>query len=757
MAKQKQLEKDYYDKAKAQYKEELGKEMSTGELKQLALESNRKARENEQWAEEAAKYAANLLVRVQCVDKVYRRIKKTDRCFKEKRDGLDPYALGCAGVCIMPGGPGARMWSCARRSGGEKPPCLCADLNLPGYAPDAWDWLGLDMRTCADHYTRDATSKGIRAYTEKIDNEPAVEDTGGGAGAGEGDEATGVKKREKLLMTTALLTRTKDVIFDGNAGSSWSFWEEAAAAVYPFNREALKAVVKKAWEEGEKTGKRQRILNPPLVGPAYSNAERKSAATEEGMGETEDRDARWRLARQTYNKALINPLEEIWDERQKLLEAGEQTVWEPFLRLVKELTGYGELTSGVFADHLRLTSFWTSPALRRCRVTGARLVEDKDEYCYFGDTGATRGLGLVLGLSKQCEADLTKAEKLEWMRRICAVQRRLSPVSILGELQPEVELRDTEYGLCEVQKPENPSRHSYPVCHLKRAHNFKRKAVVEEAEGALAKKREICCNANQEDKERHEAGEGEVAAEERVAEKEREEDETGRNLQGPTTRSRARAAAAKAAAPERQEKGRQCEPRESSPVRPKTAGREEAPEITARRIRDSLGDMVEPPKKRQYRTGAEAFPKSKGSFPNALEPELREELERLRRKAALLTESIKQARKTKDSQSETMRAERLRKVCAMAWSLRDRVAERTGKARKSADAVKKEVALLLEEIDLMEREDKTSDAVHLATVRQHALNIKDYNNETLGHLVPDEAEEDVCREIVFHEAEAQNM
>ena len=40
-------------------------------------------------------------------------------------------------------------------------------------------------------------------------------------------------------------------------------------------------------------------------------------------------------------------------------------------------------------------------------MTGVRLVKDRHEYCYFGDTGATRGLAMVLGLGKEDEAGTT--------------------------------------------------------------------------------------------------------------------------------------------------------------------------------------------------------------------------------------------------------------------------------------------------------------------------------------------------------------
>ena len=51
------------------------------------------------------------------------------------------------------------------------------------------------------------------------------------------------------------------------------------------------------------------------------------------------------------------------------LPAGEGAEWRPFLGLVSDLAGYGQRTSGVLADHLRLTDFWCHPELERCPVT----------------------------------------------------------------------------------------------------------------------------------------------------------------------------------------------------------------------------------------------------------------------------------------------------------------------------------------------------------------------------------------------------
>ena len=66
-------------------------------------------------------------------------------------------------------------------------------MCLPGYAADDQDWLGLDLRTCADHYSRDATSAAIRRRMESL---PPTETPKG--------------RRGQQLMAAALLTRTKE-------------------------------------------------------------------------------------------------------------------------------------------------------------------------------------------------------------------------------------------------------------------------------------------------------------------------------------------------------------------------------------------------------------------------------------------------------------------------------------------------------------------------------------------------------------------
>ena len=45
----------------------------------------------------------------------------------------------------------------------------------------------------------------------------------------------------------------QDVAF-GRGEGAWSFWDEALPLVYPFQREALKALTKRAWDAGETCG-----------------------------------------------------------------------------------------------------------------------------------------------------------------------------------------------------------------------------------------------------------------------------------------------------------------------------------------------------------------------------------------------------------------------------------------------------------------------------------------------------------------------
>ena len=206
------------------------------------------------------------MTRLQGVDKLYRRVKKAERCAAEGAEGLPRHSKGCGKLCMEAGAPGARQWATACADG-RPAPCLCADMRLPGgYVPDDQDWLGLDLRTCADHFTRDATSQAIRRRMECL---PVVEE--------------GRERRERQLMVAGLLTRTKDVVF-GEGDAARSFWTEAMSAVYPFDREALKAAVKRAWEAGEDDGSRRRLLNAPLAGSAHYNSERKSPAADKANG-----------------------------------------------------------------------------------------------------------------------------------------------------------------------------------------------------------------------------------------------------------------------------------------------------------------------------------------------------------------------------------------------------------------------------------------------------------------------------------------
>ena len=80
--------------------------------------------------------------------------RKDARRAKEAATDRKKDSTGCAQACEREGAPGPRRW-CAKRTDDRPARCLCADLCLAGYTPDDADWLGLDLRTCADHYTKD--------------------------------------------------------------------------------------------------------------------------------------------------------------------------------------------------------------------------------------------------------------------------------------------------------------------------------------------------------------------------------------------------------------------------------------------------------------------------------------------------------------------------------------------------------------------------------------------------------------------------
>ena len=102
-----------------------------------------------------------------------------------------------------------------------------------------------------------------------------------------------------------------------------------------------------------------------------------------------------------------------------------------------KLTGFGELTSGVLADHLRRSTFFCAEGLERDPVSKCVRMADDREFCYFGTTGASDGLRIVLGLD--AASSLDEDEKRDWMKRLFQVQKRLLPASVLGEKQPEPE------------------------------------------------------------------------------------------------------------------------------------------------------------------------------------------------------------------------------------------------------------------------------------------------------------------------------
>ena len=418
-------------------------------------EARKKARNDPEWARDAAELAGLLLTRVQ-LDKGYRRIRMRERRAKVP-EGEAKDSKACCGACKRDGAPGQRKW-CKGWEQTEAAPCLCGDMALSGYEPDDWDWLTLDQRSCQDHFCWDAHSALILAQTMRIDQERLDE----------------TDKRERLLMAVGLMVRTRDVEV---GDERWSFWSKALPAVGAwgggFQREELKAVLHKAWEDGEKHG--QHLLNRPLVNAVNYNTERTQPKDERNP--EADREERWRKARHAYTAKLLDSLEDLWDERRALLEAGAQEHWGPFLKHVDKLTGFGELTSGVLADHLRRTCFFCAKGLARDPVSKCLRMADDREYCYFGSTGATDGLAVVLGLEKASAGSMEEAEKREWMKRIFQVQERLLPASILQEKQPEPELQCTEFSLCELQKVPHElcrklkkveSKTSYPLEHLTR-------------------------------------------------------------------------------------------------------------------------------------------------------------------------------------------------------------------------------------------------------------------------------------------------
>ena len=93
------------------------------------------------------------------------------------------------------------------RRDGKLAKCLCKDMQLPTYVPDNWDWLGLDSKTCAGHYTQDATTIADKAVMSKL---PVVDPK---------------DRRTQVLLTKVFLTRIKDVKFK-EGEHSFSFWKE---------------------------------------------------------------------------------------------------------------------------------------------------------------------------------------------------------------------------------------------------------------------------------------------------------------------------------------------------------------------------------------------------------------------------------------------------------------------------------------------------------------------------------------------------
>ena len=200
-----------------------------------------------------------------------------------------------------------------------------------------------------------------------------------------------------------------------------------------------------------------KVLNKGVVCPADINLERNHA-----------RD--WGKARTAFRKCVLDPLEEVWMERERLLEEGQGRRWEPLLQSLHDLDGFGPLNAGELAMNLRCSTGSTpffSAFGREERYKGTALVDDRDAYCYFGETGATRGLAKLLGFT-EAEMKATKyEEKQDWMRDIFTEVVARLPAQLLGEEMEPFELQDVEWLCCEFSK--DGARDSYPTPGLRRA------------------------------------------------------------------------------------------------------------------------------------------------------------------------------------------------------------------------------------------------------------------------------------------------
>ena len=375
------------------------------------------------------------------------RVNKSLRQKQEAKDGKRPDAYSCNGVCR-----GSRYW---KKPSDEAVPCNCADgCYWLDYLqnPDLWrknaedriimakhfgmlekgDWDNLDLRSCRDHFGFDATS----AHNHMRDHQEAA------------------PQLERTLMVQTLRTRTKDVPLPGGQ----SFWELAEKAVFPLDTASLWQVIRKAWDANKELKPPRHILSKPIVGPANYSKEQVDATLSDGQ--------RWRRARSAYRTGLLTPLEEVWEERQRLCEYLSGKTWRPLLEHLADLHTFGQLTAGVLADHLRVAP-GTFPECKRHVVTGQALVDDRKSYCYFGQTGCTKGLAAAFGVDARTIKRLRHDGQVRWLQRIFLVLERLWPDEVLREKWVPLELQSIEWASCEFSK-DNDGRVSYPSPGLKR-------------------------------------------------------------------------------------------------------------------------------------------------------------------------------------------------------------------------------------------------------------------------------------------------
>ena len=302
--------------------------------------------------------------------------------------------------------------------------CHCSVVRQVGVL-DARDLSAIDIRSCCDDRLHDSTSKAnLRSLCKG-------------------------RPPEEYIINLALRGRTTS-----------AFWEKAHWR-HDFCVSAEEAALKAAFFA------QTLVLGGPVAGRFKSIERSLSRRLSSASSEAERTGLFHAVLHQAYAPALLLPLADMWLRRHQIMLRRSDLDWGGLLQDIRSVYGFGEVTTGELAMRLRHSPFFDAERDER----GYTKMRGLEDHGYFGETGPTKALQLLLGISQ--EAHLEHAVKLRWSQRVADMANVYFPRRILGESVPRWESSDAQWTFCELSKDECAlsgagARESYPEPGLTR-------------------------------------------------------------------------------------------------------------------------------------------------------------------------------------------------------------------------------------------------------------------------------------------------